>query len=336
MKISLIELGVHDSSQTKSDTVQQMIRTAQAIESYGFHRIWLAEHHNAPYLMNRAPEVMIPLIASQTSTIRVGSGSVLLNHYSPFKVATNFSMLADMFPNRIDMGIGRATTGSPYADFALQRNRSFRQMTDDSEEQLVELLHWMHGDFPTDHPFYTVQLHHDGNYPDFWLLGSSPWSAEAAARLGLQYAFAGFINPYHAFDITQHYHQEFQPTSVALCRSKPKLMMALSIYCAETMEAAGRLAAPHVYMMKQLIQGNPNTGIITQEAAIAKLGYIPAGRVTDTIRPPHYIIGTPETIAEEIRAIAATFHTEEIMVQCISTNEQLRLQSLQLLAKCLL
>src|SRR5690554_1046976 len=132
MQLSLIELGAIGPGQSGSDAIKDMIHTAQKIEEWGFSRYWLAEHHNTANFISRAPEVTIPLIAANTSRLRVGSGSVLLNHYSPFKVAEVFTLLGDMFPGRIDMGIGRATTG-PVSDFALQRNRNHRQMSDDSE-----------------------------------------------------------------------------------------------------------------------------------------------------------------------------------------------------------
>ncbi|HLS30063.1 MAG TPA: MsnO8 family LLM class oxidoreductase, partial [Flavobacteriaceae bacterium] len=160
MKLSLIDLSPVPYNGTRADAYQNTIETAQHIEQLGYHRIWLAEHHNSPQLGGRAPEVLIPTIASKTSKIRVGSGSVLLNHYSPFKVAEIFGSLEELFPGRIDLGIGRATTG-PISDVALQRNRSFRQETNDSMEQLVELLTWFDQSFESDHPFSQVKVFRD-------------------------------------------------------------------------------------------------------------------------------------------------------------------------------
>ena len=105
IKLSLVELGAVGYGQTRSDAIKDVIETAQKIETWGYNRIWLAEHHNTANMISRAPEVIIPLVASNTTRIRVGSGSVLLNHYSPFKVAEVFTLLGDMFPGRIDMGI---------------------------------------------------------------------------------------------------------------------------------------------------------------------------------------------------------------------------------------
>src|SRR4051794_12086098 len=121
MKLSIIDLSVVPPGGDRHEAIANTIDTAQKAELWGFERIWLAEHHAVNGIIGRAPEVLIPLMAGKTSTIKVGSGSVLLNHYSPYKVAENFALLSEMFPNRIDMGIGRATTGV-YTDIALQRS----------------------------------------------------------------------------------------------------------------------------------------------------------------------------------------------------------------------
>lgn len=310
-----------------------MVETAQKIEEWGYSRLWIAEHHNTANFVSRAPEVTIPLIASNTSHIRVGSGSILLNHYSPFKVAEVFTLLGDMFPGRIDMGIGRATTG-PVSDFALQRNRNQRQMTDDSEEQLKELIAWLTDGFGK-HAFSQVKAHRDkDNLPEFWLLGSSQWSAYAAGSLGLNYSFAGFINPEKAYQITQTYRNGFSPASHGLGGYTPELILSLSIYCADTMEDAGKLAAPMIVMMQRMMQGDLNSPTETEENAVSILGAVPRPtEITDFRIPPRYIIGTPETIRHDLMKIAAAFDVNEIMVQCISNNMTTRLRSLELLAE---
>src|SRR5690606_6641136 len=204
LKLSIVELSPVPVTGDRHQAILNSVEMAQKAEQWGFTRIWVAEHHGAQAMAGRAPEVLIPLIAAKTNRIRVGSGSVLLNHYSPYKVAENFSTLEDMFPGRIDMGIGRATTGV-YSDIALQRNRSFRQTSEDSAEQLAELSSWMNDTFDEEHPFNRVKVAKNGSVPPFWLLGSSAWSASAAAQLGLRYAFAGFINPDQAFHISRTY-----------------------------------------------------------------------------------------------------------------------------------
>src|SRR5690606_24583422 len=334
IKLSLVELGAVADGQTGSDAIKNIIETAQKIEEWGYNRIWLAEHHNTANMISRAPEVTIPLVASNTSRIRVGSGSVLLNHYSPFKVAEVFTLLADMFPGRIDMGIGRATTG-PVSDFALQRNRSIQQRSDDSEEQLKELLNWLTDGFEERNVFSEVKAHFGPrNLPEFWLLGSSQWSAYTAGSLGLNYVFAGFINPGQAYSITQKYRDNFTQVSHALGGKKPTLTLSLSIYCADTMEDAGKLVAPMIVMMHRMRQGNINSPIASEESAVALLGEIPTQpALYDATIPPQYLIGTPETIQKDLLEIANAFDTAEIMVQCISNNLENRLRCLELLAE---
>jgi len=333
IKLSYIELGAAANGQTGSDAVKSIIETAQKAEEWSYNRIWLAEHHNTANFISRAPEVTIPLVAANTSRIRVGSGSVLLNHYSPFKVAEVFTLLADMFPGRIDMGIGRATTG-PVSDFALQRNRSIQQNSEDSEEQLKELLNWLTDGFEERNVFSQIKAHFgERNLPEFWLLGSSQWSAYTAGILGLNYTFAGFINPDHAYDITHKYRDNFSPAKHPLGGDKPRLILSLSIYCADTLEDAGKLAAPMIVMMHRMRQGDLNSPIANEENAVELLGGVPTqSALTNATIPPRYLIGTPETIERDLVQIAAAFDTDEIMVQCISNNTANRLKCLELLA----
>lgn len=332
LKLSLVELGAVNPGETSTQTVSKIIDTAQKIEEWGFHRIWLAEHHNTNSFVSRAPEVTIPFVASHTSKIRVGSGSVLLNHYSPFKVAEVFTLLEEMFPGRIDMGIGRATTG-PVSDIALQRNKGHRQNYDDSMDQLEELINWLTGGFDGEHPFAEVKSHTGTDLPEFWLLGSSLWSAMAAAKHGLNYSFAGFINPMKAYNITMNYRANFNPSSTGLGGGKSRLILSLSVYCADTIEDAGKLAAPHVHMMQQLSKGNFSTSWVSEEEAVSNLGGFPESHMEDPKVFPRYLIGTPQTLEKELLAIASAFDVDEILIQCISSNHQNRLRCLKLLSE---
>ena len=332
LKLSLVELGAINPGDSSTKAVSQILETAQKIEEWGYHRIWLAEHHNTNSFVSRAPEVTIPFVASHTSKIRVGSGSVLLNHYSPYKVAEVFTLLEEMFPGRIDMGIGRATTG-PVSDIALQRNKGHRQNYDDSMDQLEELINWLTGGFGVEHPFGDVKSHIGTELPEFWLLGSSMWSAMAAARHGLNYSFAGFINTVKAYNISMNYRANFKPSSTGLGGEKSRLILSLSVYCADTIEDAGKLAAPHVHMMQQLSRGNFKSSWVSQEDAVSQLGGFPESHLEDPKIFPRYLIGTPQTLEKELTQVASAFDVDEILIQCISSNHQNRLKSLQLLSE---
>jgi luciferase family oxidoreductase group 1 len=333
MKLSIVDLSPNPIGGNRKQAIKNTLETAQKAEELGFSRIWLAEHHNTGNFAGRSPEVLIPFIAANTNSIRVGSGSVLLNHYSPFKVAEVFGTLEDTFPGRIDMGIGRATTG-PVSDFALQRNRASRQFSDDSDEQIAELCAWMNDGFDAQHPFSKVKVHKDGAIPPLWLLGSSSWSASAAARLGLRYAFAGFINPAQSYKIVQHYRQNFKPSTAATGISKPELILSLSVYCLETKEEAARFAAPTQLMMKRMMQGDIESALETEENAIRILGGVPGIEpLVDPQSYPRSLIGTPETIKSDLGEIAKAFGADEIMIQCITGNHSTRLRSLGLLSE---
>ncbi|MEJ1238664.1 LLM class flavin-dependent oxidoreductase [Chryseolinea sp. T2] len=337
MRLSLLDLSPVPPDGNRTKAIDQTIESAQHAERLGYTRIWVAEHHNTGALAGRAPEVLIPLIAAKTSKIRVGSGSVLLNHYSPYKVAENFATLNDMFPGRIDMGIGRANTG-PISDIALQRNRTFRQDTEDSFEQLVELLNWFNHDFEPSHPFYKVRVHGSGAPPAIWLLGSSPWSALAAAQLGLRYAFAAFINPSSAYDIVSSYRDKFAASSKPTGALKPDVILSVSVYCSETTEDAIRLSAPVQIMIQRLQQRGDLNGLLpTEEEAIRQLGSsLQKGELTDPTAPPRMLTGTPEQIKLWLQQLAVGFGAAEIMIQCISPHHERRLRSLELVAQALL
>lgn len=337
MKLSLIDLSPIPYGGSRSEAYQNTIETAQHIEQLGYHRIWLAEHHNSVQFAGRAPEVLIPTIASKTSKIRVGSGSVLLNHYSPYKVAEVFGSLEELFPGRIDLGIGRATTG-PISDVALQRNRSFRQLTNDSMEQLVELLTWFDQSFEPDHPFSKTKVYRDAPPPKAYLLGSSSWSAEAAGKVGLPYVFASFINPKQTLQNKQLYEKHFTPSEFIQGIEKPHFILSLSIYCMDNEPDALLFSAPVRMMMKQMRQGVIENPLLSEAEASAMLqdDVRPAHRLESPDNLPYQLTGSPEVIKAEIQAIKEFYQVDEIVIQMISASHKRRMHSLELLAEALL
>src|ERR1700732_3898849 len=208
--LSVLDQSPISEGSTGGDALRNSIDLAQCAESVGYRRYWVAEHHATPMLASPSPEALIGPIAALTKSIRVGSGGVMLPHYSPLKVAETFSMFAGLFPGRIDLGIGRAAGTVPLATFALQRDRR-QAAPDDFPEQLAELLGLLEGDLPPEHPFRRLTALPGGpERPEVWLLGSSPQSAIWAAELGLPYSFADFINPAGA-PLGAHYRAEFKP-----------------------------------------------------------------------------------------------------------------------------
>src|ERR687894_1829428 len=211
MRLSVLDQSPIPEGSTGAQALRNTLDLARTADRLGYHRYWVAEHHGGGMLAGPAPEVLIGPIASATRRIRVGSGGVMLPHYSPLKVAESFSLLSGLFPGRIDLGIGRASGTDPVTTFALQRDRR-QAAPDDFPEQLAELLALPEDRMPPDHPFARLtQLPGLPEAPVPWLLGSSMQSAVWAAEQGLPYAFADFINP-HGAQHARLYRESFEPS----------------------------------------------------------------------------------------------------------------------------
>lgn len=332
MKLSLVDVSVVLPGETRHDAFRHSIELAQRAEGWGYERFWVAEHHGTPSVAGRAPEVLIAALAAQTSRIRLGSGSVLLNHYSPFKVAEVFCTLNELYPGRIDLGAGRATTG-PVTDFALQQDRSAR-FEADSNQQIVELVAWLEGGFPERHPFHDHPIYTIDSLPELHLLGSSPWSASAAAQLGLRYVFAGFINQRGTPGILDMYRSRFRPSTGAAGVEQPRVMLGIHVVCADTEEEARRqLASVHV-MYANLAKGNLRATLPDPDGAVEQLGGLPPLERYEPGSgiPPRFVGGTLEQVREQLEQLRADLSLDEIIIQDLMTDQAARLRSYELLS----
>jgi luciferase family oxidoreductase group 1 len=307
--------------------VRNSVDLAKAAEAFGYTRYWVAEHHGTPALACASPEALIGPIAVQTSRIRVGSGGVMLPHYSPLKVAETFSMLAAHAPGRIDLGLGRAAGTDPVTTFALQRDRR-QAAPDDFPAQLVELLGYLDDDLPADHPFARLaELPGKPELPEPWLLGSSPQSAVWAGELGLPYAFADFINP-HGAEIVADYRRRFEPSRHA---EKPRVITAVWAVCAETDEAAMRIASS-AKMMFTLFFRNQLIAIPPIDDAMEFLAAQPQG--DDPFRTRRRaIVGSPTTVRQGIEQAVDEYQADEVMIVTITYDHEDRKRSYELIAK---
>lgn len=333
MKLSIVDLSTVLPGETRHDALMHSIEVAQHVEKLGFTRFWVAEHHGTPSLAGRAPEVLIAAIAANTSTIRVGSGSVLLNHYSAFKVAEVFCTLNELYPGRIDLGAGRATTG-PVSDFALQQDRS-KPFRSDSDQQITELIAWLENSFPGDHPFSKTGVYTIGSLPHLYLLGSSSWSASAASQLGLPYAFAGFINQRGTRDIIRFYQTNFKPGSGPTGIDKPRTLLSVHAVCADTEQEARRQIAPVMVMYNNLQLGRMHELIPAPDQAVNQLGGLPTLERYDPGSgiPPKFIAGTPDQVAEQLNQLTTDLDVSELIIQDLMTDHAARLRSYDLLAE---
>jgi len=310
-RLSVLDQSPIPVGSTAGDALRNTLDLARLADRMAYHRYWLAEHHGTPGLACNSPEVMIGPVAAATSRIRVGSGGIMLPHYSPLKVYESFSMLSGLYPGRIDLGLGRAPGTSSRVAHALQRDRR-QPLPDDFREQLDELLGYI-----------------KNGEPEPYLLGSSPQSAVWAAELGLSYVFADFINPagepYAAF-----YREHFVPSGRQHAPLKPEVAVCAWAVCAETTAEAVRLSASARMMMLQLFRGRLIAVPPVEEALQflahegAPLEELPAHR--------RMIAGDPATVRAALEELARDYNADEVFVVNILYSHAARLRSYELLA----
>ena len=335
MRLSMVDLSPVPPGGTAIDAFADTVDLARRAEAWGYSRFWVAEHHGAGGgNAGSNPEVLIARVAAETERIRVGSGTVLLNHYSPFKVAETFRVLHAMSPDRIDLGLGRAN-GLPVVDYAMQRDRSRIQQVDDYAEQVAEVMGWLDAAFPDDHPFSQVRIVPGvpGN-PQPWVLGSSPSSAVLAGRLGLRYCFAGFINPRAAVTAAQTYREHFTPSPFADGVQEPHVGLGINVSCADTDADGDRLRSTVEVFYRRLRRGDlPSGPLPTPNEAVAELGGVPAPSDVTPGSWPQHISGSPDTVRGMLQIMAADLGATEIVLQDMIARRSDRLRSYQLLAE---
>ncbi len=332
MKLSVVDQSPVPSGFTAADALNNTIDLAKFCDRLGYERYWIAEHHATGAFASPAPEIMIARVAAETRHIRVGSGGVMLPHYSPMKVAETFRMLHALYPGRIDLGIGRAPGGSPLDTYALRRDRESQPASDDFPKQLLELLAFLHESFRPDHAFSRIHLSPAmPGYPEIWMLGSSMWSAAAAAQLGLPYSFAHFIDPNPTRSAIEYYRSHFKPSNEL---SKPLATLGIGAICADTEAEAERLASSVRMFVRNARRGDRGA-IPTPEEALAELRTTSLDAdpmLRETGEWPRSLIGTADRVRDQLIDIASVLGVDEAMIVTVVHDHQARLHSYQLLA----
>jgi luciferase family oxidoreductase group 1 len=331
LRLAILDQSPISEGSTGGAALRNTLDLARLADELGYLRYWLAEHHATPMLAGASPEAMIGPVAAATERIRVGSGGIMLPHYSPFKVAETFSMLAGLHPGRIDLGLGRAPGSDQRTAYALQRDRR-TAAPDDFPSQLAELLAYFDGTLPADHPFAALAAHLPGapETPEVWLLGSSPQSGLWAADVGLPYMFADFISPTGA-DIMARYHRDYSPKGRA---PAPRGSVTVSVVCAETDAEARRLSAS-ARMAFMLLRRGQLIPVPTVETALAFLDA--EGRsVDEPLVGRRLIVGSPETVRAGLEAVAEEYGVDEVMVLTITHDHGARRRSYELVARAMM
>jgi luciferase family oxidoreductase group 1 len=340
-RLSVLDQSPVPSGSTPSDALQNSISLARHVDALGFTRLWYSEHHAMDLLACTAPEILLARIGAETKRIRIGSGGIMLPHYSPFKVAETFRTLEALYPGRIDLGVGRAPGGGQLETHALRRVRT-GPLPDDFPQQLAELLAFLHPEqFPPNHPFANLLVSPASpGAPDTWLLGSSMWSAVTAAAEGLPYAFAHFFSPIQTRNAIEHYRHAFTPSAY---RREPQATIAIGVICADTQAEAEHLHLS-VRLLQRRIRLNDRRPVATPEDAARELEALPTApnpligfTIGSLDEPesefPRYVVGTPEKVRNELTHIARELELNELIVNTITHSHEARLRSYSLLAE---
>lgn len=322
--LSVLDLAPVPTGTGASVALRRTVELARTAERLGFARHWFAEHHSMPSVASSAPEILIAHVAAHTESIRVGSGGIMLPNHIPLKLAEVIHTLCALYPDRIDLGLGRAPGSDPNASRALRAfdGEAFPSL-------LAELLAFSRGELPQDHPLRSVMvMPNDVGLAPIWLLGSSGASASMAGQRGMGYSFASHFSPTPAAPALKTYRDHFQPSPDF---PEPHAILCVSVVCADTAEEADYLATTGDLMRIRLRRGEFKP-LPSPEEALA-YPHTQAERITVKAFRELNIVGTPDTVRTEIETRARNCGADEVMIASNIFDHQARLRSYELVAQ---
>jgi luciferase family oxidoreductase group 1 len=325
--LSILDLSVVTTGTPPAVALRNSIDLARHADQLGYVRYWLAEHHNLSSVASPAPDLMIGQIAAVTEHIRVGSGGVMLPNHAPLMVAERFKMLEALFPGRIDLGLGRAPGTDGATAHALRRRLEVRE-GDDFLERLHELTLWETRDFPPGHPYNNVvAMPDDVPLPPIWLLGSSDYSADLSAQIGMGFAFAHHFASYDAVEALTHYRSRFVPSR---WRAKPHGILAVAVVAADTDAEAEKLATSMDLNRLRRDRGQ-YLPLPSVEEALA-YPYTDAERASIGRNRSRLFVGSPAIVMQKLQPMIAESQADELMVITAVYDHDARKKSYSLLA----
>lgn len=328
IRLSILDQAPIAQGHAPADAIAETLRLAQQADRWGYHRYWMAEHHNSDSLGCATPEVLLPVLASRTGGLRVGSGGVLLSLHSPLRVAEAFRMLESVFPGRIDLGLGRAAGGSPLTTAALVATTNAASFGP-YLERVQDLLGFLDRDLPPEHAFHKVHASPAGpGRPQVWLLGSGTESAEYAARLGCAYCYAQFIHPRGGAEALALYRDRFAPSARL---DTPQGAVCVMAQCADTEAEARRLSQSRYLWVVRTRKGEGGPMPSVEEAQ--SYPYTDADRYLLSRLDHHAIAGDPEQLRGRLSSLARDYGVEELFVLTLCHAYDARLRSYELLAQ---
>jgi len=326
VKLSVLDQSPIIKGQSPTKAIEETLELARLAEDLGYHRFWLAEHHNMNGLADPCPEILIAAIGQNTKRIRIGTGGVLLPYYSPAKVAEIFRMHEALCPNRIDLGIGRAPGGDMLTAKAINANSFYA--VNEFPQQVVDLVNWLQNKLPDDHPYHSVTAMPRGDsMPEIWLLGSSDYSSALAAHLGTRFAFAHFINPVGGDVVSKHYRSSFQASHL---EKKPNSMVCIFVICGETESDAEGLAASIDHRRVMMATGRESAILPTEEACTYE--YSETEKAIIKRERNRVVLGTPKNIKHQLTDLKHQFEADELMILTITGSYASRIRSYERIA----
>jgi luciferase family oxidoreductase group 1 len=321
--LSVLELCPIIEGHTEADALKTALEAAQAAERFGFHRVWVAEHHNMAATASSATSVLIAHIGAHTKTIRVGSGGVMLPNHAPYLIAEQFGTLAALHPGRIDLGIGRSPGTDASTLRALRRDPRAEQNYPRDVQELIAYL------APSETAQAVRAIPGQGAEVPVWILGSSLSSAELAALLGLPYAFAAHVQPKELLPAIQFYRENFKPSKQL---AAPYVMACINLYAAETEHEARRHYSTHLLGLVRFFRGT--IGPVQAPVDDIEAIWTPQEKGVIEHMNAVSIVGSPQTIAAKLKALFALTQADEIMIAGNFHDPEARIKSLQLVAEC--
>ena len=325
--LSVLDLAPVPDGGNAGDALRATIDLARHAERLGFHRFWVAEHHNMPGIASSAPPVLIGHLADATTTMRAGSGGVMLPNHVSLVVAEQFGMLEALHPGRIDLGIGRAPGTDQVTAAALRRSPEALS-ADDFPDQLMDLLGYFTGRWPDGHPFAQITAVPGRGYqPAMWLLGSSGYSAQVAGLLGLPFAFAHHFSPANTLPALALYREHFRPSEAL---DRPYAMVAAAVVCADTDDRARWLAGSGALSFLKLRSGRPEPLPSPEEAEAYPYTHLERAFILDRLATQ--IIGAPGTVRRGLTELLKATAADELMLTTMVFDPADRLRSFELIA----
>lgn len=328
MKLSVLDQSTSAQGASPHIAIQETLELARHCEALGYHRYWVSEHHSSDSIVGTAPEILCAAIAATTTRIRVGSAGVMLPHYSSLKVAEQFRVLEAIAPGRIDLGVGRAPGSDRLTAFALN---PYENAAEEFPRQVVDLRAWVCGE-PLDegHPFAAIKAHPQGETcPEIWILGSSDYGARLAAHLGLPYSFAYFFSEGRgAEEALSLYRQLYRPSAR---HPSPRATICVWALAADTDAEARRLLRTREHWRVGFERGERKQ-LVTPEFS-AGYPYDATEQATIEALRRKAIVGTPDEVATQLRAIATRLDLDELVVVTWTHDPAPRHRSYELLAQ---